>query len=82
MPQQMQDAPELPPLAAHVWKWWCELHEDREQTELGPKRITHRDITEWSQGFGMPVRAWERRAIRKIDTAFMTPKADDEEAEQ
>jgi hypothetical protein len=67
----LRDAPELPTLGAHVWAWFCELNRERGQGMEGPCKITHRDITEWAQAYGVKIRAWERRAIKQIDALYL-----------
>jgi hypothetical protein len=71
MPAMLRDAPELPVLGAHIWAWYCELDRERAHGMEGPGRITHRDITEWAQAYGVTVRAWERRAIKLIDSLHL-----------
>lgn len=70
-PELLAEAPELPPLAAHVWMWFCELANERENNGMGVSRITSRNMLDWCWASGNTLELWERRAIRAIDNAFM-----------
>jgi hypothetical protein len=67
MPDQLRDAPELPELGAHVWKWYCELDQCRKSGEP----ITNRDILDWQQLYGQKLEPWELRAIKTIDRVYL-----------
>lgn len=71
MPQQLEDAPECPPLMRHVWEWFLELDAEREIGMEGPQRIRYRDIDEWAASLQIHVEVFEKRAIRRLDTAHL-----------
>ena len=76
MPQQLQDVPELPSLASHIWGWFIELHESRGNNGMGTSPITYRDIRDWSDITRTRIEPWEIRALRKVDSAFLQSSAE------
>lgn len=66
-PQLLKEAPQLPENGAHIWFWYCELNKERTFGMDGPSKISHRDITEWANAYGITIHPWERRAIKKMD---------------
>lgn len=71
MPQLLEDAPECPPLGAHVWGWFVELHSERRMGMAQAERITAADMKDWCWATGNQLELWERQAIRRIDSAWM-----------
>lgn len=71
-PQQLAEAPELPPGCAMLWSDFWELHGERGSNGFGPSRITRRDIREWQQDSRVRLEAWERAAIRQADDLWLS----------
>lgn len=63
--------PPLPKLGAHVWQWFSELAATRTTSGLGPNRLTRAEIHAWEADEGHRLDLWERRAIMRIDQAWI-----------
>lgn len=78
MPQQLQDAPGLPPLAAHVWRWFVGLCNERGNNGMSVSRITSENIKSWMWFNGVDsIELWERKAIAAMDDVWMQKYAED-----
>lgn len=71
MPLALQNQPTLPELAAHVWKWFLELHTCRGNNGFGPCNISFSDIASWMAVTGNKLVEWELSAIQQIDAAYI-----------
>lgn len=68
---EFEAMPQLPPLGAHVWGWFCDLHATRSSGGMGgPSRLTRLEIRTWEEDEGRALSAWERRLILDIDAAW------------
>jgi hypothetical protein len=67
---ELYHGPKLPPLAAHLWRWWLELCETRGGTGFGPAPLTRHDLHAWEADEGRAIEPWERRAIFRLDAAY------------
>ena len=65
------EAPPLPPLAAHIWAWFCDLSGERGNNGMGPSRLTARNIMDWCEFTATTLALWERRALRALDDAWI-----------
>lgn len=72
MPQQLKEAQEIPQLAQHVWYYFLELHAERGNNGMAPMRITSTGIKDWCFVSGIRLERWEIKAIRRIDSAWIT----------
>jgi hypothetical protein len=70
----LENAPPLPKQAAHVWRWFCELHVDRIRKGSPPERITATMMQTYEWAAGVELGLWERIAIRRLDRAYLTPR--------
>lgn len=66
----LDNAPPMPPLAAHLWEWWLELAETRTSSGFGPNPITRHDVHAWEADENRRLRSWERRLIFRIDALW------------
>lgn len=71
MPQQLEDLPELPELAAHIWQYFVDLHSERGNSGMGASKITSAGLLDWQAVEGITLKHWEIRAIRLIDNLWM-----------
>lgn len=55
----------------YVWSYYTELAATRQNSGMGVSPICHREITAWSDGMGYNVTPFERKALVKIDNAFI-----------
>lgn len=69
-PAELRDAPPLPPLAAHVWAYYAELHRSRDENGWGAQGLKMREIEAWSRLRRVSLDPWELDAILAIDRAF------------
>jgi hypothetical protein len=78
MPAQLAEAPELPPLAAHVWGYFAELSRfrGRNGTLRGANPITPTGIKDWCWLSRTTLQPWEIRAIARLDEAYLKSNAD------
>lgn len=77
MPEELQDAPPLPYLTAHIWGWFCELHGSRNYDMNGnPSRITASEMRDLRWANGIEIEIWERRALRNLDTVYFNSRAE------
>lgn len=67
--------PELPPLAAHVWRYFIDLSRTRGGTGFGPAPISRHDIHAWEADEAQVLEPWERRALLAIDVAYLNSVA-------
>lgn len=70
MPEALANAPELPSVAAHVWRYFTELHAERGENGMGAARITATTMKDWCWATGTDLELWERVAIRRIDAVW------------
>jgi len=57
--------------AAHVWRWFLELHSARTGNGYGPNPITFSEIRAWMELKGVVLRGFEVDAIRALDGAYL-----------
>lgn len=69
------DPPELPDGCEQLWDDFLSLHGDR-GSNVGPMRITSRDIVYWQHLNDARLAAWQVAAIRKADDAFLADWAE------
>jgi hypothetical protein len=69
---ELANLPTLPPLGAHLWQWFAELTATRTASGLGPNRLTRAEIRAWETDEGQCLDLWERRAILRIDQAWIS----------
>lgn len=72
IPQQLEDLPELPELATHVWQYFIDLHGERGNSGMGAGKITSAGLLDWQAVEGIKLKQWEIRAIRLIDNLWMS----------
>ena len=72
LPDELANAPELPPESAHIWRWWCELHATRCYGETGGQPISYREIEAWSALTRQRPAPFEVEALRAVDEAYLT----------
>lgn len=69
-PHQLENAEPKPELAAHVWNYFLDLHDERPSNGFGVSRITSSMIKDWSDVYCIQLELWEVKAIRKIDAVW------------
>lgn len=67
--------PTLPPLGAHIWTWFAEIAATRGTAGMGPVPLTRAEVHAWEQDEGQRLDLWERRAIFRIDAAWLSSAA-------
>ncbi len=67
--------PKCPPLARHVWAYFADLHATRGGTGFGPAPLSRVEIQAWERDECIRLAPWERRAILRIDAAFLAAHA-------
>lgn len=77
-PPELQNLPELPLCAAHLWEWFNALSGQR-TVGMTVNPITWGDIGEWSRLTGNRPRQWELDAIIGMDNAFRASFMDNTE---
>jgi hypothetical protein len=78
----LENQPPLPEHAAHIWRYYLELSPTRGNNGYGPLRLTRQEIRLFEQDELITLDPWERRALMRIDAAFINstrPKAAEEE---
>ena len=69
-PAELQDLPELPECASHVWRWWQQLSATR-QCGMSINPISEPSIGWYFRTRRIQPLAWELDAIAIIETAFL-----------
>lgn len=67
---ELATLPALPPLAAHLWTAFLDLHSTR-TVGMGVSRLSRLEIHAWEQDEGQQLERWERRAVMAIDAAWV-----------
>lgn len=70
-PQLLEEAPALPPLVSHLWEWFLDLCNERENNGMAISRISSRAIRDWCWASGNQTEVWERKALRRLDAAWV-----------
>lgn len=68
---EVPDEIDCPVELEYIWNWFLELDETRLNSGMGFNSITHTEITHWADGMWMKLLPFERRALRRIDKAYM-----------
>jgi hypothetical protein len=68
---ELDNLPELPPLAAHIWAAFMDLCRTRQSSGIGPASLSRFEIRLFEQDEGMVLEPWERRAIFALDAAWL-----------
>jgi hypothetical protein len=63
--------PQLPHHGAHLWTWFTEISATRSSSGMGPNRLTRAEIHAWEADEHQRLELWERRAIMKLDAAWL-----------
>lgn len=71
VPIELQDLPELPESATHIWEWFLDLNGARHITEMGQSPLSFLDIEAWSRLTKNSLAVWEVKALKAIDRAFL-----------
>lgn len=75
---ELEAAPPLPPLAAHIWLTFLDLHATRPSTGMGVSRLSRLDVQAWERDEGQALEPWERRALMAIDAAWLKTVLDND----
>ena len=67
--------PELDDMAMYLWEWFMELNSQRTSNGFGLNPITFLDIQAWANLTNRFPLAWEVKAIRFMDTIWITEYA-------
>lgn len=66
------EAVKFPPHhAAHVWRWFNDLHQTRPASGFGPCRIPRTEIRAWERDERIRLADWERQAILRLDALWV-----------
>lgn len=71
--------PTLPKHAEHIWLWWRDLTSTRGGNGFSLNPITRLEIHAWQDDEGIPLQAWERRAILRVDMTYRASLSTQEE---
>lgn len=74
VPVELQDQPELPESAVHVWEWFLELNSGRTASMAGLNVISYAEIKAWAELLNEKLAVWEVNAIKALDRAFLSRK--------
>ncbi len=77
VPVELQDQPELPESAVHVWDWFLDLNSGRTASMAGLNAISYLEIQAWADMTGEQLARWEVVAIKALDRAFLDRKDKD-----
>lgn len=58
--------------------YWIALSATRTSNGFGPNPITRHDVHAWEADEGHSLAPWERRALFRIDAAYLRSKAEKE----
>ena len=72
VPDELANAPPLPPELAHVWRWFGELHATRQHGEFGAQPICYAEIEAWARLTGTGIQPFEVAALLAVDNSFLT----------
>lgn len=75
---ELDNLPELPMLASHLWIWWRDLHETRSSNGMGASRLTRLEIQAWERDGFRNLLPWERQSILEVDAAWVRSVTDPE----
>lgn len=70
MPDELRNAPPLPPLMETHWKWFSDLHLRRSSNGYGPNPISFTELEAWSRLRGIPLTAFDVDTIMLLDTVY------------
>lgn len=70
LPKQLE-VQEPPELVAHLWRYFAELHKERQSNGFNTGRITATTIKDWCQVYCVELELWEVKAIKKMDEAWI-----------
>ena len=76
-PRELAEAPDLPPLAAHLWGWFLDLDSERGTNGMTASRITSGAMRDWCWATGNRPELWERTALRKLDALWLKEQNSD-----
>lgn len=68
---ELEAVQEPPHHAAHVWRWFRDLHQTRPTNGMGPCRIPRLEIRAWEQDERIRLADWERQAILRLDALWV-----------
>jgi hypothetical protein len=74
VPVELQDQPELPESASHVWDWFLDLNAGRTASMAGLNTISYLEIKAWADLHNEKLAVWEVKAIKALDNAFLSRK--------
>jgi hypothetical protein len=75
IPTQIE-GPQLPDTVNYLWKWFCEIHDGRTLSGMGPNRANHMDLMAWQWNTGNKLASWELRAIRDLGGEWIAAQQD------
>ena len=70
MPQELENAPELPYEVAYLWGYFIDMSDDR-GSGMTVQKITSSVMKDWCWRTGNELELWERQAINSLDNAFI-----------
>lgn len=63
--------PDLPWGQEHLWYWFVELSQGRQEGISGPQALSWREMAEWASMTNSEPRAMEWRVLRAMDVAYL-----------
>lgn len=70
-PELLASTTPLPYLVSHLWGWFVELCNDRQNNGMGISRITSSDIRNWCWATGNNPSKWEISVLKKLDSKWI-----------
>lgn len=66
--EMLENAPRIPELLAHVWRYYCEI---RAQNK-GKEPITAQSVRDFCWFHGVELTLFERAAFKRLDVEYLT----------
>lgn len=71
MQEPLASEKEIPTQTEHVWRYFVELHSERNSNGMSLNRITSTTIKDWCELNRIKLELWEIRAIKTLDNLWM-----------
>lgn len=79
---ELAAAASCPPRALYLWRYFLQISRTRQNSGMGPSRLSRLDIRLWEADECVRLELWERRAIIDIDGMWVASMTQQIAAEQ